>query len=150
MRTVIQRVTHASVSIAGELSAKINQGLLVLLAVESEDNDEDIAWLCRKIVNLRIFADENDLMNKSLNEIGGELLVVSQFTLFASTRKGNRPSFIKSANPTYARQQYEKFITIISGLTDKKIQSGVFAENMKVDLSNDGPVTIIIDSKIRE
>lgn len=123
---------------------------MIFLGVESEDKEEDIAWLCRKIVNLRIFSDDDGLMNKSLNEIGGELLIVSQFTLHASTRKGNRPSFIKAASPVFARKWYDSFIESIETMSGKPVKSGLFAADMKIQLCNDGPVTIIIDTKTRE
>ena len=150
MRAVIQRVSEASVTVDKLLHAKIGKGLLVLLAVEEADQEDDIKWLAKKIVNMRIFADENFLMNKSLTDISGELLVVSQFTLYGSTRKGNRPSFIKAAPPSYAEMMYRQFISHTSSLHSLDVKSGVFGADMKVSLCNDGPVTIIIDSKIKE
>ena len=150
MRAVIQRVSEASVTVDKLLHAKIGKGLLVLLAVEEADQEDDIKWLAKKIVNMRIFADENFLMNKSLTDISGELLVVSQFTLYGSTRKGNRPSFIKAAPPSYAEMMYRQFILHTSSLLSLNVKSGVFGADMKVSLCNDGPVTIIIDSKIKE
>ncbi len=150
MRAVIQRVLEASVEVEKLIHAKIGKGLLVLLAVEEEDREDDINWLARKIVNMRIFPDENDLMNRSLIDISGELLVVSQFTLYGSTRKGNRPSFIKAASPPYAEMMYNQFVSHTNSLLQVAIRAGVFAADMKVSLCNDGPVTIIIDSKIKE
>jgi D-tyrosyl-tRNA(Tyr) deacylase len=150
MRAVIQRVSRAQVTIAGELKGSIQSGLVVLLAIEEADLSEDIEWLSGKIVRLRIFADENGAMNRSVQEIGGGILLVSQFTLFASTRKGNRPSYLRSAKPEIAVPLYEKFITRITQDFGKPIQTGEFGADMQVDLTNDGPVTIIIDSKVRE
>lgn len=150
MRIVIQRVSEASVTIEQKIVAKIHQGLLVLLGIEEEDNFEDISWLVSKIVNLRIFADENDVMNLSVKDIDGEIIVVSQFTLHAATKKGNRPSYIKAAKPDIAIPMYEKFVQQLDVELGKKIQTGQFGADMKVALVNDGPVTIIIDSKNRE
>ena len=150
MKIVIQRVTEASVTIEQKIVAQINQGLLVLAGIEEEDNIEDINWLVSKIINLRIFADENDVMNLSVKDINGEIIAVSQFTLHALTKKGNRPSYIKAAKPDIAIPMYEKFVQQLETELGKKIQTGQFGADMKVALVNDGPVTIIIDSKNRE
>ena len=147
MKIVIQRVLEASVTINNIVVASINQGLLVLLGIENDDTKEDIDWLCNKIVGLRIFSDENDVMNNSILENDGDIIVVSQFTLHASTQKGNRPSYIKAAKPDVAIPLYEAFKTSLRAKLNKPIQSGVFGADMKVGLVNDGPVTIIIDSK---
>jgi len=150
MRAVIQRVSEASVKISGEIKSSIGKGLLVLLGIEEADNDGDIEWLSGKISRLRIFPDENDVMNLSVMEMQGEILLISQFTLFASTKKGNRPSYIKAARPEIAIPLYEKFILQLEKETGKKIFTGEFGADMKVFLVNDGPVTIIIDSKNSE
>lgn len=150
MRAVIQRVSEASVVINGETKSAIKQGLLVLLAVEDADTDEDIEWLSGKIARLRIFSDQQGLMNLSVQDVCGDVLVVSQFTLFASTKKGNRPSFIRASKPDFAIPMYEKFLARLSGELGKEVKSGEFGADMKVHLVNDGPVTIIIDSKIKE
>ncbi len=150
MRVVIQRVSHASVTISQKIKSSIGNGLLVLVGIEDRDTGEDIEWLAAKIVNLRIFDDENGVMNKSIIETNGEILVVSQFTLHAMTKKGNRPSYIKASKPEIAIPLYEKFCRKITGLTGKKIETGEFGADMKVELLNDGPVTIWIDSKNRE
>lgn len=150
MRVVIQRVNNAQVEVDSNTVGSINKGLVVLAAWEDDDSDEDIEWICNKIVNQRIFADAEGKMNLSLIDIVGELLLVSQFTLFASTKKGNRPSFIKSAKPEKANELYEKTITLFEKLLNKKIATGIFAANMQVALVNDGPVTIVMDSKNRE
>lgn len=150
MRTVIQRVQKASVTIEGEKVAKIDQGLLILLGIEDEDQQEDITWLVRKIINLRIFNDENKVMNLSLKDIEGEAIVVSQFTLHASTKKGNRPSYIKAAKPEIAVPLYERFIFELENSLGKKIGTGKFGADMQVELINNGPVTILIDSKNKE
>lgn len=150
MRAVIQRVTEASVTIAGVVKDAIRSGLVVLVAVEESDTPEDIEWLSGKIVRLRIFNDENGLMNRSVQEIGGDILLVSQFTLFASTKKGNRPSFTRSARPEIAIPLYEQFIKRLEMDLGKPIQTGEFGADMKVALLNDGPVTIVIDTKNRE
>ena len=147
MIALIQRVSEASVTIAGNVRGAIDQGLLVLLGVEEADGDEDIAWLSRKIVNLRIFSDEEGVMNRSVLDIAGDLLVVSQFTLHASTKKGNRPSYIKAAKPDIAIPLYEKFVVACQNLLDKPVATGEFGADMQVALINDGPVTIIIDTK---
>lgn len=150
MRIVIQRVSKASVNINGKRNAEIGKGLLILLGIEDTDTQDDIDWLCRKISGLRIFNDENGVMNKSVEDIDGEIIVVSQFTLHASTKKGNRPSYIKAAKPDIAIPLYENFKSSIQTYINKKIQSGEFGADMKVALINDGPVTIIIDSKTKE
>jgi D-tyrosyl-tRNA(Tyr) deacylase len=150
MRAVLQRVSEAKVTISGAIKGAIGKGLLVLLAVEEADTPEDIEWLSGKIVRLRIFDDEAGVMNRSVQDIQGEILLVSQFTLFASTRKGNRPSYSRSARPELAIPLYEKFIQQLQQDFGKPVQTGEFGAQMHVSLSNDGPVTIIIDSKIRE
>lgn len=150
MRAVIQRVSEATVTINGTASGSIKNGLLVLLAVEEADTTEDIEWLSGKIVRLRIFNDENGVMNRSVQEANGEILLVSQFTLFASTKKGNRPSYIRSAKPEIAVPLYERFIARLAQDFGKPIQTGEFGADMLVSLINHGPVTIIIDSKLRE
>jgi D-tyrosyl-tRNA(Tyr) deacylase len=150
MRVVIQRVSAASVTVAGETIASIQKGMLLLVGIEEADAHEDVLWLTSKIINLRIFADENGVMNRALKESNGDIIVVSQFTLHASTKKGNRPSYIKAARPEKAIPLYEDFIHQIENQLDKKIQTGVFGADMQVALVNDGPVTIIIDSKNRE
>ena len=147
MRVVIQRVSKASVTINNEKVASINGGLLILLGIINEDTQDDINWLSNKIVNLRIFGDENGVMNESLLEIDGEAIVVSQFTLHANTQKGNRPSYIKAAKPDVAIPLYEAFVTQLELDLGKQVQTGEFGADMKVELLNDGPVTIVIDSK---
>lgn len=147
MKAVIQRVSKASVTIDEEKVASIQNGLLILLGIEEADEQEDIGWLSKKITNLRIFGDENGVMNKSLLQIDGEAIVVSQFTLQASTKKGNRPSYIKAAKPEVAIPLYESFVAQFENDLGKKVQTGEFAADMKVELLNDGPVTIIIDTK---
>lgn len=150
MKAVIQRVSKASVTIKGEKVATIGKGLLVLVGIEDADTQEDINWLSKKIVNLRIFEDENGVMNTSLIDDGGDMIVVSQFTLQASTKKGNRPSYIKASKPDIAIPMYEKFVQQIEADLGKKIQTGKFGADMKVELLNDGPVTIIIDTKNKQ
>lgn len=150
MRAVIQRVSQASVHIDGQLKSQIQQGLLVLLGIEELDQDEDIEWLCAKIIRMRIFSDAQGLMNLSLEDIQGDLLLISQFTLHASTKKGNRPSFIRAARPEQAIPLYEKMIQALESNLQKKIGTGIFGADMQVQLINDGPVTIIIDSKNKE
>ena len=150
MRVVIQRVSQASVTIGHEISGQIGQGLLVLLGIEESDGESDIDWLCPKIINLRIFNDEQGVMNNSILNAGGDLLVVSQFTLHASTKKGNRPSYIRAAKPETAIPLYEKFILQLGHLLGKKIHTGKFGAMMNVSLVNDGPVTIIIDTREKE
>ncbi len=150
MRAVIQRAKYASVTIEGTVKSKIDLGLLVLLGIEPSDTKEDIEWLSRKIVNMRIFNDEQGVMNKSVVEVDGDIIVVSQFTLYASTKKGNRPSYIKAAKPDIAIPLYEQFVEAVGLATRKVIGTGEFGADMKVELLNDGPVTIIIDSKRKE
>lgn len=150
MRVVIQRVTSASVTIDGIKKSEISQGLLILLGIENNDTEEDISWLCKKIVNLRIFNDENNVMNCSVKDVNGDMLVVSQFTLHASTKKGNRPSYIRAAKPETAIPIYEKFVQLLETESGKSIQTGEFGADMKVALLNDGPVTILIDTKNKE
>ncbi len=150
MRTVVQRVQRASVKIDGKIVAEIEQGLLILLGIEPEDQQLDVDWLVRKIVNLRIFNDANQVMNLSLKDVNGEILVVSQFTLHASIKKGNRASYIKSAKPEIAIPLYEKFIFELENELGKKVATGKFGADMKVELINDGPVTILMDSKNKE
>lgn len=150
MRVVIQRVLEASVTIDNEIVAQIQKGLLVLVGIEDTDNQQDINWLTSKIANLRIFADENEVMNLSLKDIDGEMIVVSQFTLHASTKKGNRPSYIKASKPDIAVPLYESFVQQMELELEKKVQTGQFGADMKVALVNDGPVTISIDSKNKE
>ncbi len=150
MRVVIQRVSEASVTIDQQIKSKINLGLLILLGIENDDDQNDIEWLCRKISNLRIFNDNNGIMNQSVKDVKGEIIVVSQFTLHASTKKGNRPSYIKAAKPDIAIPLYEKFIQQLKLDSLLNIQTGEFGADMKVQLLNDGPVTIIIDSKNKE
>src|SRR6266705_2562823 len=147
MITVIQRVSEASVTIDGIVKSQIQKGLLILLGIEDADNDEDIEWLSNKIVNLRIFNDANGVMNVSVKEEGGDIIVVSQFTLHASTKKGNRPSYIKASKPEIAIPLYEKFVSEISNQLGKAARTGEFGADMKVSLLNDGPVTILIDTK---
>ena len=150
MKVVIQRVSSASVTIDSKIVAEIPKGLLVLVGIEDTDSQEDTNWLCQKIANLRIFGDENDVMNLSVQDIDGEIIVVSQFTLQASTKKGNRPSYIKASKPDVAIPIYEGFVQQLEKELGKKVQTGVFGADMKVSLLNDGPVTIIIDSKNKE
>jgi D-aminoacyl-tRNA deacylase len=150
MRAVIQRVSKASVVIDGKTEGAIGNGILVFLGIEDADTEEDIEWLSRKIVNLRIFNDDDGVMNLSLAEVDGNILLVSQFTLHASTKKGNRPSYIRASKPEVAIPVYEKFIAALEGLTGRKIAKGIFGADMKVELLNDGPVTIWIDSRARE
>ena len=150
MKAVIQRVSQASVTIDGKKVSEISKGLLVLVGIEDADSAEDIQWLSGKIINLRIFGDENDVMNLSVKDIDGDIIVVSQFTLQASTKKGNRPSYSKASKPEIAMPLYEKFVTQMEFDLQKKIQTGVFGADMKVSLLNDGPVTIIIDTKNKE
>lgn len=150
MRTVIQRVTNAQVIIDNKVFSQIGNGLLILLGIEDADNDEDIEWLCGKIVRLRIFNDENGVMNLSLQQIKGEILLVSQFTLHASTKKGNRPSYLRASKPEISIPLYEKFIARLNQETYTPIKTGIFGADMKIDLINDGPVTIIIDTKNKE
>ena len=150
MRSVIQRVSLASVTIEGEKVADIQHGLLVLVGFEDADNQEDITWLTTKIANLRIFGDENGVMNLSLKDVNGDMIIVSQFTLHALTKKGNRPSYIKASKPEIAIPLYEQFIAQMETELGKKVQTGQFGADMKVSLLNDGPVTIVIDTKNKE
>lgn len=150
MKVVIQRVAEASVTVDHAIVAEIQKGLLVLVGIEDADNLEDVDWLAGKIANLRIFGDENDVMNLSVKEVNGEIIVVSQFTLHALTKKGNRPSYIKASKPEIAIPLYEKFVQQLEKESGKKVQTGIFGADMKVGLLNDGPVTIVIDSKIKE
>lgn len=150
MRIVIQRVKNASVSISGTLKSEIGHGMLLLVGIESSDNKEDIDWLCGKIAHLRIFDDEQGVMNLSINQIEGNILLISQFTLHASTKKGARPSYIKAARPEIAVPIYEDFINELQKQIRGVVQTGLFGAEMQVTLINDGPVTILIDSKIRE
>lgn len=150
MRAVIQRVSKASVTVEGIVTGQIQTGLLVLLGIEDADTEEDIRWLTSKIVNLRIFNDENSVMNKSVLDVGGDVLLVSQFTLHASTKKGNRPSYIRASKPEVAIPVYEKMIRQLEIDLGKKIQTGIFGADMKVELLNDGPVTIVMDTKNKE
>ncbi len=150
MRILIQRVKKASVTIEEEISGKIEQGLLIFVGIEDADNEEDVAWISNKIVNIRLFNDENGVMNKSILDTEKDVLLVSQFTLHASTKKGNRPSYIKASKPDHAIPLYENMIQTLSQLLGKPIQTGQFGADMQVSLINDGPVTIWIDSKIKE
>lgn len=150
MRAVIQRVSEASVKVEGKKVADIQKGLLVLIGIEDASNQEDINWLTSKIANLRIFGDKNGVMNLSIKDIDGDMIVVSQFTLHAATKKGNRPSYIKASKPDYAIPMYEAFVKQMELELGKKVQTGQFGADMKVALINDGPVTIIIDAKNKE
>lgn len=150
MRAVLQRVTNASVEIKGRIKSEIQTGLLILLGIETEDNSEDIRWLCRKIANMRIFNDEQNAMNLSVKAVEGEVMVVSQFTLHASVKKGNRPSFIKAAKPPVSEPLYEDFVRELEGRLEKSVATGTFGADMQISLCNDGPVTIIVDSKDRQ
>ena len=150
MKIVLQRVSQASVTVEGNKTADIQKGLLVLVGIEDADTQEDIDWLVGKIIKMRIFGDENDVMNCSVQDIDGDIIVVSQFTLHASTKKGNRPSYIKASKPEFAIPMYETFVKSLEKDFNKKIRTGIFGADMKVSLLNDGPVTIIMDSKNRE
>lgn len=150
MRVVIQRVTEANVKIEGNIAGQIGNGLMILVGIEEADGAEDIAWLTKKIVNLRIFDDENGVMNRSILDAGGDILLISQFTLHALTAKGNRPSYIKAAKPEISVPLYEAFIKSLQEAMGKKVETGIFGADMKVSLINDGPVTILIDSKRKE
>jgi D-aminoacyl-tRNA deacylase len=150
MKVVIQRVSRAAVKVHEKITGEISEGLLILFGVEDADTDEDIKWLSNKIVNLRIFNDEHGVMNKSLPDINGNILLVSQFTLQASIKKGNRPSYIKASKPDFAIPMYEKMVAQLETDLGKRIQTGIFGADMKVELLNDGPVTIIIDTKNKE
>ena len=150
MRVVIQRTGHASVTINGICKSAIQKGLMILIGIEETDGKEDIDWLCKKIVNLRVFDDENGVMNKSILDIGGDILVISQFTLHASTKKGNRPSYIRAAKPEISVPLYNTFCSELSIALGKEVKTGEFGADMKVELLNDGPVTIIMDTKNKE
>jgi D-aminoacyl-tRNA deacylase len=150
MRAVIQRVSEASVTIAGQVKGAIGRGLLVLVAVEDADTSEDSEWLAGKLVRLRIFPDDAGLMNRSVQDVGGDILVVSQFTLFASTQKGNRPSYLRAARPEVAIPKYEAFVARLAAELGRPVATGEFGADMKVALLNDGPVTITVDTKARE
>lgn len=150
MRVVIQRVKHASVTVEGRLKSSIQQGLLILVGVEEADDTEDIEWLSHKVVNLRIFDDEMGVMNKSVSEVNGNIIIVSQFTLFASTKKGNRPSYLKAGKHEITIPLYEKFVKAVEKELNKPVGTGEFGADMKVELVNDGPVTIVIDTKDKE
>ncbi len=150
MKAVIQRVTHASVIVEGETISEIKNGILVLLGITDNDTSEDINWLSNKITNLRIFDDDNGVMNNSIRQADGDIIIVSQFTLLASTKKGNRPSYIKAAKPEIAIPLYDQFIQQIEKDLDKKVGAGIFGADMKINLQNDGPVTILIDTKDRQ
>ena len=150
MRVVVQRVSSASVSIDDSVYSKIRHGLVLLLGIEENDTVEDIVWLAAKVVNMRIFSDDNGMMNKSVADVFGEILVISQFTLYANTKKGNRPSFIRAARPEFASKLYEMFCAQISQELSRPVKTGVFGADMQVSLINDGPVTILIDSRNRE
>jgi len=150
MRVVVQRVSQSNVKVSGDIIGEINEGLMVLVSFVDEDNDTDLGWMTKKIINLRIFNDDEGKMNRSVQDIGGNILLISQFTLHGSTKKGNRPSFIKAAKPDFANVMYERFIKVLEQSLGKEIQTGEFGGDMKVSLINDGPTTIIIDSKIKE
>ncbi len=150
MKVVVQRVSQSNVKVSGEVIGEIKEGLMVLVSFVDEDNDTDLGWMTKKIINLRIFNDDEGKMNRSVQDIGGDILLISQFTLHGSTKKGNRPSFIKAAKPDFANVMYERFIKVLEQSLGKEIQTGEFGGDMKVSLVNDGPTTIIIDSKDKE
>ena len=150
MRVVVQRVSQSNVKVSGEVIGEIKEGLMVLVSFVDEDNDTYIGWMTKKIINLRIFNDDEGNMNRSVQDVGGDILIISQFTLHGSTKKGNRPSFIKAAKPDFANVMYERFIKVLEQSLGKEIQTGEFGGDMKVSLINDGPTTILIDSKIKE
>ena len=150
MRVVVQRVSQSNVRVSGEVIGEIKEGLMVLVSFVDEDKDTDLDWMTKKIVNLRIFNDDDGKMNRSVQDVGGDILLISQFTLHGSTKKGNRPSFIKAAKPDFANVMYERFIKVLEQSLGKEIQTGEFGGDMKVSLVNDGPTTIIIDSKDKE
>lgn len=150
MRAVIQRVTQASCTVDGTVTGKIEDGLLVLVGIEDEDQQQDMQWLAQKLVNLRIFSDEQGLMNRSVQDIDGNILLISQFTLFAQTKKGNRPSFIRAAKPDKSKPMYAEMAKYLSELLKKEVQLGVFGADMKIDLRNDGPVTIMMNTKDKD
>ena len=150
MRVVIQRVKQASVEVESSIVSSINKGMVILLGIENEDNQMDIDWISSKISQLRIFDDNNKIMNNSITDINGEIIIISQFTLHASTKKGNRPSYIKAAKSKFAKELYDKFVTSIESKLNKKPKAGIFGADMLVKIDNDGPVTIVIDSKNKE
>lgn len=150
MRAVIQRVKHASCTVDNKVTGQIQKGFMILLGVEEADTIEDLKWLGQKFINLRVFEDEQGLMNKSILDIDGSILLISQFTLFAQTKKGNRPSFIRAAKPDKAKPMYEEMATLLSQLLQKEVQLGIFGADMKIELLNDGPVTIIMDTKDKD
>jgi D-tyrosyl-tRNA(Tyr) deacylase len=150
MRAVLQRVTEASCKVEGKITGEIKTGFLVLLGVEDADTDDDLQWLAQKIVSMRVFGDENGLMNKALADVNGDILLISQFTLFASTKKGNRPGFTRAARPDKAIPMYEQMTKTLEELTNKKVAAGIFGADMKISLLNDGPVTIIMDTKDKD
>ena len=150
MRVVVQRVSQSNVKVSGDVIGEIKEGLMVLVSFVDEDIDTDLDWMTKKIINLRIFNDDEGKMNRSVQDIGGDILLISQFTLHGSTKKGNRPSFIKAAKPDFANVMYERFIKVLEQSLGKEIQTGEFGGDMKVSLINDGPTTILIDSKIKE
>jgi len=150
MRAVLQRVTQASCTVDGKITGEIKTGFLVLLGVEDADTDEDLQWLAQKIASMRVFGDENGLMNKALADVNGDILLISQFTLFASTKKGNRPGFTRAARPDKAIPMYEQMIKALEELTNKKVATGIFGADMKISLLNDGPVTIIMDTNDKD
>ena len=150
MRVVVQRVSQSNVKVSGEVIGEIKEGLMVLVSFVDEDNDTDLGWMTKKIINLRIFNDDEGKMNRSVQDVGGDILLISQFTLHGSTKKGNRPSFIRAAKPDFANVMYERFIKVLEQSLGKEIQTGEFGGDMKVSLVNDGPTTIIIDSKDKE
>ena len=150
MKVVVQRVSQSNVKVSGEVIGEINEGLMVLVSFVDEDNDTDLDWMTKKIINLRIFNDDEGKMNRSVQDVSGDILLISQFTLHGSTKKGNRPSFIKAAKPDFANVMYERFIKVLEQTLGKEIQTGEFGGDMKVSLINDGPTTIIIDSKDKE
>ncbi|RDC54834.1 D-tyrosyl-tRNA(Tyr) deacylase [Pedobacter chinensis] len=150
MRAVLQRVTQASCTVDGNITGQIETGFVVLLGIEDTDSTEDLEWLAQKIVGMRVFGDENGMMNKALADVDGNILLISQFTLFAATKKGNRPGFTRAAKPDIAIPLYEKMIEKLSILTGRKVQTGIFGADMKIALLNDGPVTILIDTKNKE
>ncbi|MGJ1240414.1 D-aminoacyl-tRNA deacylase [Sphingobacterium siyangense] len=150
MRAVIQRVKNASCTVDNQITGQIQKGLMILLGVEEADTTEDLKWLGQKFINLRIFEDEQGLMNKSIQDIDGNILLISQFTLFAQTKKGNRPSFIRAARPDKAKPMYEEMALLLSQLLQKEVQLGIFGADMKIDLLNDGPVTIVMDTKDKD
>lgn len=150
MRAVLQRVSEASCKVEGKTTGNIDKGLVILLGVSIDDTEEDLQWLAQKIAGMRIFSDDAGLMNKSISEVGGRILLISQFTLFAQTKKGNRPSYIRAAKPDMAIPMYERMIKVLGELTLTQIETGIFGADMKISLVNDGPVTIILDTKDRD